>query len=84
MTPVEEGKTSSGLQPKISAAASQVARAASMPAWPTAQLALPALMATTRTLPPVARRCSASTRSGAALTRLAVKAAAAMQACRRR
>ena len=77
MTPVEEGKTSSGLQPKVSAAALQVARAASMPAWPAAQLALPALMATTRTLPPVARRCSASMSSGAALTRLPVNAAAA-------
>ena len=37
------------------AAAAQVALAASRPAWPAAQLALPALMATTRTLPPVAR-----------------------------
>jgi hypothetical protein len=32
--------------------------------WPAAQLALPALMATTRTRPPVARRCSLSTMSG--------------------
>ena len=67
-----------GRQPKVSAAALQVARAASRPAWPAAQLALPALMATTRTLPPVARRCSLSTISGAAVTRLAVKAAAAL------
>ena len=36
-------------------------RAASRPACPAAQLALPALMATTRTLPPVARKCSLST-----------------------
>ncbi len=78
MTPVDEGKTSSGLQPKVSAAAAQVARAASRPAWPAAQLALPALMATTRTLPPVALRCCLSTMSGAAITRLEVKAAAAL------
>jgi hypothetical protein len=45
------GKTSSARQPKIFAAAAQVARAASSPAWPAAQLALPALMAATRTRP---------------------------------
>ena len=32
LTPVEEGKTSSGLHPKLDAAAAQVARAASIPA----------------------------------------------------
>ena len=60
------------------AAAAQVARAALKPASPAAQLALPALMATTRTRPPVALRCSLSMMSGAAMTRLAVKAAAAL------
>src|SRR5271169_5419213 len=78
MMPVEEGKTCSGGQAKICAQAAQVARAASRPAWPAAQLALPALMAATRTLPPVARRCSLSTINGAAVTRLAVKTAAAL------
>ncbi len=78
MIPVEEGKTSSGLQPKICAAAAQVARAAAKPGSPAAQLALPALMAATRTRLPVARRWALSTMSGAAVTRLAVKAAAAL------
>ena len=58
MMPVEEGKTSSGLQAKILAAAAQVARAAARPGSPAAQLALPALMAATRTWPPVAREMS--------------------------
>ena len=38
----------------------------------------PALIATTRTLPPVERRCSLSTISGTAVTRFAVNAAAAL------
>src|SRR5665213_4418436 len=78
MTPVEEGKTSSGRQAKIFAAAAQVAWAASRPACPAAQLALPALIATTRTLPFEALKCCLSTMRGAAVTRLAVKAAAAL------
>src|SRR5947209_2580321 len=78
MMPVEEGNTSRGLHPNACATALQVARAASKPAWPTAQLALPALIATARTFPPVARRCSWSTSRGAAFTRLAVNAAAAL------
>ena len=78
MIPVEEGKTSSAAQPKTSAAVIQVARAAAKPGSPAAQLALPALIATTRTLPPEARRFSLSIISGAAVTRLAVKAAAAL------
>ena len=76
--PVDEGKTSSALQWKTSAAALHVACAALRPACPAAQLALPAFTATTRTLPPVALKCSLSTISGAAVTRLAVNAAAAL------
>ena len=78
MIPVEEGNTSSARQPNRSAAAAQVARAALRPASPAAQLALPALMATTRTCPPVAFKCSLSIISGAAITRLEVNAAAAL------
>ena len=78
MTPVEEGNTSSVRQAKAWAAAAHTARAASRPAWPAAQLALPALMATTRTLPPVARKCSLSRITGAATTRFDVNAAAAL------
>src|SRR5579863_6800116 len=62
----------------MSAAAEQVARAALSPAWPAAQLALPALMATTRTLAPDAARFSLSTIRGAAMTRFEVNAAAAL------
>jgi len=77
MMPVDEGNTCSVGQAKVSAAAAQVARAAAMPGSPAAQFALPALIATTWTRPPEARRFSLSTMSGAAMTRLAVKAAAA-------
>ncbi len=48
------------------------------PGRPAAQLALPALMATTRTWPPVALRCCLSMMSGAAITRFDVNAAAAL------
>src|SRR3954447_18318783 len=78
MIPVEEGNTSFGLHPNACATAAQVACAASRPAWPAAQLALPALIATARTLLRVARRCSWSTSTGAAFTRFAVNAAAAL------
>src|SRR5580658_2791777 len=78
MMPVDEGKISFGLHPNTCAAAAHVARAAANPGSPAAQLALPALITATRTLPPVARRFSLSIVSGAACTRLAVKAAAAL------
>jgi len=52
--------------------------AAAKPGSPAAQLAFPALMATTLTRLPVARRFSLSTMMGAARTRLAVKEAAAL------
>jgi len=78
MMPVEDGKTCWGEQSKSSATASHVAWAAARPGEPAAQLAFPALMATARTWPPVARRFSLSTMRGAAVTRLAVKAAAAL------
>ena len=71
MMPVEEGKTSSARQPKSSPRRRRWRARLASPAWPAAQLALPALMATTRTRPPVARRFSLSTISGAAITRLA-------------
>src|ERR1039457_7329178 len=55
MTPVEDGKTSSGRQWKSWAAAAQVARAAARPASPAAQLAVPALRAAMRTRAPGGR-----------------------------
>ena len=76
--PVDEGKTSSGLQPNISRGCGAGGARGIEAGLPAAQLALPALMATTRTRPPVARRFSLSMMSGAAVTRLAVKAAAAL------
>jgi len=78
MMPVDEGKTSSGLQLKVLAAAWQVAMAAARPSSPAAQLALPALMAATRMRPAVAARCCLSMISGAAMTLLEVKTAAAL------
>ena len=66
--PVDDGKTSSKMQLKVSAAATQVWRQASMPASPVAQLALPALTRTTETLPPVAWRWVLPTVTGAATT----------------
>src|SRR5581483_9417511 len=78
ITPVEEGNTSSARQPKTCATEVHVARAASSPAWPAAQFAFPALIATTRTLPPDARRFSLSITNGAAVTRFEVNAAATL------
>jgi hypothetical protein len=60
MIPVDDGNTSSARQPKMRAAAEQVSRAARTPGSPAAQLALPALIATTRIRPPVALKCSLS------------------------
>ena len=76
MIPVEEGKTSSKMQPKLSAAATQVATQPSMPGAPLAQLALPELTSTAATRPPVAARCRRPTVTGAATTRLVVNMAA--------
>ena len=84
MIPVEEGKTSSKMQPKLSAAATQVATQPSMPGAPLAQLALPELTSTAATRPPVAARCRRPTVTGAATTRLVVNMAAptaALSAC---
>ena len=78
MMPVDEGKTSSAWHPNVFAAPAQVARAALMPASPAAQFALPALIATTRTRPPLALKFSLSIMSGAAMTRFDVNAAAAL------
>src|SRR5208283_974220 len=76
MIPVEEGKTSSKMQPKLSAAATQVATQPSMPGSPLAQLALPELTSTAATRPPVAARWRRPTVTGAATTRLEVNMAA--------
>src|SRR5271163_432225 len=78
MMPVEEGKTVSGVQLKLSAAATQVAMQASMPAAPVAQLALPALTRTVETRPPVAAMCLRPTVTGAATSWLVVNIAAAV------
>ena len=53
MMPVDEGMTSSKMQPKPSAAATQVAMQPSTPAGPVAQLALPEFTSTAPTRPPV-------------------------------
>ena len=76
MIPVEEGKTSSKMQPKLSAAATQVAMQPSMPGSPVAQLALPELTSTAATRPPVDARCRRPTVTGAATTRVVVNMAA--------
>ena len=76
MIPVDEGKTSSKMQPKLSAAATQVVTQPSMPGSPLAQLALPELTSTAATRPPVAARCRRPTVTGAATTRLVVNMAA--------
>ena len=76
MIPVEEGKTSSKMQPKLSAAATQVATQPSMPGPPVAQLALPELTSTAATRPPVDARWRRPTVTGAATTRLVVNMAA--------
>ncbi len=78
MIPVEDGNTSSARQTNVRATAAQVSRAARRPASPAAQLAFPALMAATRTRPPVELKCSLSMINGAAITRFDVNAAAAL------
>jgi hypothetical protein len=77
MIPVEEGKTSSKMQWKVSAVATQVWMQASIPAWPVAQLALPAFTSRAPTRPPVARRWRWPTVTGAATTWFLVNIAAA-------
>ena len=78
MMPVEDGKTSSKRQRKVSAAVRQVSRHARMPASPVAQLAFPALTRTMETRPPVAAMCRLPTVTGAATTWLRVHMAAAL------
>ena len=78
MMPVEEGKTSSKRQPKVSPAARQLSMQAFTPASPVAQLALPALTSTAETRPPVVSRCRRPTMTGAATTWLRVNMAAAV------
>jgi hypothetical protein len=51
MIPVEDGNTSDGSQPKVAAAWAQTSRQMAIPAWPVAQLALPALTMTAFTRP---------------------------------
>src|SRR5271163_4768440 len=78
MIPVEEGKISCWVQPKVAAALAQTSRQVVIPASPVAQLALPALTATTLTRPCDCRRFSRPTMMGAATTRLLVNMAAAV------
>src|SRR5712671_5901710 len=77
MTPVEQTKTSSGLQARRLAVSATVRCAAACPAAPVAQLALPAFTTTARMRPFDARRCSLEMRTGAATTRFCVNTAAA-------
>ena len=72
--PVEQTRTSFCLSLKSSAAAAHMALASLSPPSPVQAFALPLLRITAR-LPP-ALRCSAETRTGAALTLLVVKVAA--------
>ena len=81
MMPVEDGNTSSKIQPNVSAAARQVSRQTRTPGSPVAQLALPAFTSTAPTRPPVASRCRRPTITGAATTRLRVNMAAAVAPC---
>ena len=74
--PVEEGKTSSKMQSKLSAAAAQVCTHASIPGCPVAQFAFPAFTSTAPTRPPVAARCRRPTVTGAATTWFFVNIAA--------
>src|ERR1017187_9275527 len=76
MMPVDEGMTSSKMQPKLSAAATQVAMQPSTPAGPVAQLALPEFTSTAPTRPPVESKWRCPTVTGAATTRFDVYAAA--------
>src|SRR5216684_978856 len=70
MTPVEQTKTSSGLQPSRFAASATVRTAAAWPAAPVAQLALPAFTTTARMRPLDARKCSLEIRTGATLPKV--------------
>ena len=77
MMPVDEGTTSSKMQPKVCAAATQVAMQPSIPGAPVAQLALPALTRTAPKRPPVESRWRRPTMTGAATTRFEVYMTAA-------
>ncbi len=76
--PVEEGKTCSGRQPKISAAAAQVARAASSPAWPGGAVGVAGIDGDYANLAAGGAQVLLVHNKGAAVTRLAVKTAAAL------
>jgi hypothetical protein len=76
ITPVDATSTSRAVTPRAPAVDVAIARAAARPAGPVQALALPALTITARVLPRLARRCSAETKTGAALTRLPVNTAA--------
>jgi hypothetical protein len=72
ITPVENGRTSSGVQSSCFATAAQVRRAASIPASPVPALALPALISSARVCR-AGDRCSRQTMTGAAQKRFWVK-----------
>jgi hypothetical protein len=79
ITPVEQTKTSSLRHPAVFATASATAFAASTPARPVAQFALPELTTSARIRPWLARRLRRDNCTGAACTRLVVNTAAQLQ-----
>src|SRR5207244_11709673 len=76
MTPVEQTNNSCGAQPRRLAASATVRSAATRPAEPVAQLALPAFTTTARMRALEARKCSLEVSTGAATTRFFVEQAA--------
>ena len=76
--PVEDGNTSSALNPSRPDAFRQTCKQSFMPALPVAQLALPEFTITARTCAPVARKCLRPISTGAAITRFFVNTAAAV------
>src|SRR5260370_34719275 len=69
ITPVEQTKISSGLQPRRLAVSATVRSAAACPAAPVAQFAFPALTTTARIRPFEARKFALEIRTGAATTK---------------
>src|SRR6267143_5315149 len=77
ITPVEQTKSSCGVQPSRFAASATVRKAAACPASPVAQFAFPAFTTTARMRPFDARKFCLEICTGAATTRFCVKTAAA-------
>src|SRR5690606_25524059 len=77
ITPVENGRTCSAVQPTSLATSSQLRRAFAIPCSPVPAFAQPVLTTSARTEPPLPARCSRQTRTGAAQKRLVVNTPAA-------